>query len=141
MILINQEPHGALVLAEVPTNVMTSNRQEYSDFLPNSGSTDCAVLCGLVQFATENHAARQGAGVITRKVLHRDLTRMVGAFREMISRMLKDLQARGLIQTQADGLLRLRPHLDSWCNRAHWQPAPLAISRLEATAVSFTSRL
>ena len=140
MSLIDQEPHSASVLAEVETDVLTLNQQEFSHCLPDSGSMAYAVLRGLVQrlrhadrkieslalmdvygrvaavlmeFAAENRSGGQDNAVIARKVSRRALAKMVGASREMVSRVMKDLEERGFIQTQGDGSMRVKPNLDS----------------------------
>ena len=140
MSLIDQEPHSASVLAEVQTDVLTLSQQEFSHCLPDSGSMAYAVLRGLVQrlrhadrkieslalmdvygrvaavlmeFAAENRSGGQDNAVIARKVSRRDLAKMVGASREMVSRVMKDLEERGFIQTQGDGSMLLKPNLDS----------------------------
>ena len=75
------------------------------------------VAAVLMEFAAESHpsthASTHGNAIIARKVSRRDLAKMVGASREMVSRVMKDLEERGLIKTQDDGSLLVRPHLDS----------------------------
>ena len=38
---------------------------------------------------------------------------MVGASREMVSRVMKDLEERGLIETREDGSLLIKERLDT----------------------------
>jgi DNA-binding transcriptional regulator YhcF (GntR family) len=38
---------------------------------------------------------------------------MVGASREMVSRVMKDLEERGFVQTQADGSMIVKERLSS----------------------------
>ena len=140
MSLIDQKPHSASVLAEVQTDVLILSRQEFAHCMPDSGSMAYAVLRGLVQrlrhadrkieslalldvygrvaavlmeFAAEDDNGGQGNAVIARKLSRRDLAKMVGASREMVSRVMKDLEERGFIHTQDDGSLVVKPHLDS----------------------------
>ena len=40
---------------------------------------------------------------IRNKVSRQDLAKVVGASREMVSRVMKDLEERGMIQTQENG--------------------------------------
>jgi CRP/FNR family cyclic AMP-dependent transcriptional regulator len=47
-----------------------------------------------------------GRMVVPRKVSRQDIAKMIGASREMVSRVMKDLQQRGLIQ-EVDGQLVL----------------------------------
>ncbi len=41
--------------------------------------------------------------VIRNKVSRQDLAKVVGASREMVSRVMKDLEGRGMVQTQENG--------------------------------------
>jgi len=50
---------------------------------------------------------QQGHRVVTRRISRSDIARMVGASREMVSRVMRDLQLRGEI-SEADGLIWLR---------------------------------
>ena len=43
------------------------------------------------------------AKVIRGKVSRQDLAKIVGASREMVSRVMKDLEERGMVHTQEDG--------------------------------------
>jgi CRP-like cAMP-binding protein len=140
MSLIDQEPHSASVLAEVQTDVLILGQVEFASCLPESDSMAYAVLRGLVQrlrvadrkieslalmdvygrvakvlleFAGENASHAQGDGMITGKVSRQDLAKMVGASREMVSRVMKDLEERGFIQTLDDGSLLVRQRLHS----------------------------
>ena len=48
---------------------------------------------------------------IRNKVSRQDLAKVVGASREMVSRVMKDLEERGFILTQEDGSVILRERL------------------------------
>ncbi|MDB5883948.1 MAG: putative transcriptional regulator, Crp/Fnr family [Polaromonas sp.] len=138
MSLIDQEPHSATVLAEVQTDVLVLGHKEFAECLPDSGSMAYAVLIGLVhrlrqadrkieslalmdvygrvagallEFAGVNTRAQEGSAVIRGKVSRQDLAKMVGASREMVSRVMKDLEDRGFIEMQEDGSLLLKDHL------------------------------
>jgi CRP-like cAMP-binding protein len=52
-----------------------------------------------------------GRQVIRRRVNRQDLAKLVGASREMVSRVMKNLQERGSIEPQEDGTVLLRSHL------------------------------
>ncbi|MFZ2295045.1 MAG: Crp/Fnr family transcriptional regulator [Polaromonas sp.] len=137
MSLIDEEPHSASVLAEIQTDALTLGRLEFARCLPESDSMAYAVLKGLVQrlrhadrkieslalmdvygrvartlleFASENG---DGHAVIRDKVSRQDLAKMVGASREMVSRVMKDLEERGFIETRDDGSLLVKEHLHS----------------------------
>lgn len=49
---------------------------------------------------------REGRRVVSRRISRSDIARMVGASREMVSRVMRDLQIRGQI-SEADGVIRL----------------------------------
>ena len=45
------------------------------------------------------------------KVSRQDLAKMVGASREMVSRVMKDLEERGIVQTQENGWVIIKEQL------------------------------
>ncbi|ABM38510.1 MULTISPECIES: Crp/Fnr family transcriptional regulator [Polaromonas] len=140
MSLIDQAPHSASVLAEVQTDVLILGQPEFARCLPDIDSMAYAVLKGLVQrlrqadrkieslalmdvygrvagvlleFAGESMRCAAGNAVIPGKVSRQDMAKMVGASREMVSRVMKDLEERGFIETQGDGSLLVTHHLHS----------------------------
>lgn len=137
MSLIDNEPHSATVRAEIQTDALILGQQEFARCLPENSSMTYAVLRGLVQrlrhadrkieslalmdvygrvaralleFATKD---AEGNAVIRDKVSRQDLAKMVGASREMVSRVMKDLEERGFIETRADSSLLVRDRLHS----------------------------
>ncbi|NRT57972.1 Crp/Fnr family transcriptional regulator [Sphaerotilus uruguayifluvii] len=136
MSLIDNEPHSATVRAEVQTDVLVLGRNEFAVCLPDNSSLSYAILRGLV--ARLRNADRQieslalldvygrvaralldmaeddeGRRVIRSKVSRQDLAKVVGASREMVSRVMKDLEERGLIETQENGWVVLTERLAS----------------------------
>ena len=136
MSLIDNEPHSATVRAEVQTDVLVLGRNEFAVCLPDNSSLSYAILRGLV--ARLRNADRQieslalldvygrvaralldmaeddeGRRVIRSKVSRQDLAKMVGASREMVSRVMKDLEERHLIETQENGWVVLTERLAS----------------------------
>ena len=134
MSLIDNEPHSATVRAEVQTDVLVLGRNELATCLPDNSSLSYAILRGLV--ARLRNADRQiesralldvygrvaralldmaeddeGRRVIRSKVSRQDLAKVVGASREMVSRVMKDLEERGLIETQENGWVVLTERL------------------------------
>ena len=135
MSLIDNEPHSATVRAEIQTDALILGRLEFARCLPENSSMAYAVLKGLVQRL--RHADRQieslalmdvygrvarallefanedgsGNAVIRDKVSRQDLAKMVGASREMVSRVMKDLEERGFIETREDGSLLVKERL------------------------------
>lgn len=140
MSLIDQAPHSASVIAEVQTDTLVLDQVEFARCLPDSDSMAYAVLKGLVHrlrqadrkieslalmdvygrvagalldIAGEAMRSPDGTAVIRGKVSRQDMAKMVGASREMVSRVMKDLEERGYIETQDDGSVLVRPHINS----------------------------
>ena len=137
MSLIDNEPHSATVRAEVQTDVLMLGRIEFARCLPENSSMAYAVMRGLVQrlrhadrkieslalmdvygrvaralleFATETG---DGDMLIREKISRQDIAKMVGASREMVSRVMKDLEERGFIQTQENGSIVVKERLNA----------------------------
>ncbi|MGV8803335.1 MAG: Crp/Fnr family transcriptional regulator [Polaromonas sp.] len=140
MSLIDDEPHSATVLTEVQTDVLVLRRPEFERCLPERDSMAYAILRGLVQrlrqadrkieslalldvygrvamtlleSAAESSLCAQGHGVIVGRVSRQDIAKRVGASREMVSRVMKDLEGRGFIETREDGSLWVKEQLRS----------------------------
>ena len=137
MSLIDNEPHSATVRAEVQTDVLMLGRAEFARCLPENSSMAYAVMRGLVQRL--RHADRkieslalmdvygrvarallefavddgQGEKLIREKISRQDIAKMVGASREMVSRVMKDLEERAFIQTLPSGVTLLKERLNS----------------------------
>jgi CRP-like cAMP-binding protein len=132
MSLIDRQPHSTNVRAEVMMDVLMLERMEFMRFLPDESSIAYAVMRGLVQRL--RHADRRieslalmdvygrvarvlldsaekmsGDGlVIHEKISRRDIAKRTGASREMVSRVMKNLQERGYIEPQDDGTIALK---------------------------------
>ena len=131
MSLIDNEPHSATVRAEIQTDMLVLGRAEFARCLPENSSLSYAILRGLVQrlrsadrqieslalldvYGRVARALLEMAelvgerNVIRNKVSRQDLAKVVGASREMVSRVMKDLEERGMIETQEDGSVILK---------------------------------
>ena len=138
MSLIDNEPHSATVRAEVQTDVLMLGRVEFARCLPENTSMAYAVMRGLVQrlrhadrkieslalmdvygrvartmleFAAETP---EGELLIREKISRQDIAKMVGASREMVSRVMKDLEERGFIETQSNGSIVVKERLTTY---------------------------
>ncbi len=135
MSLIDNEPHSATVRAEVQTDVLVLGRTEFARCLPENSSMAYAVMKGLVQRL--RHADRKieslalmdvygrvarslleaaqpdkdGQMLIRDKISRQDIAKMVGASREMVSRVMKDLEERGFIETRENGSMIVKDRL------------------------------
>jgi CRP/FNR family transcriptional regulator, cyclic AMP receptor protein len=135
MSLIDNEAHSATVRAEVQTDMLALGRAEFARCLPENSSMAYAIMKGLVQrlrqadrkieslalmdvygrvaralleFAAPD---REGLMTIKERISRQDIAKMVGASREMVSRVMKDLEDRGFIETREDGSMLIKDRL------------------------------
>jgi CRP-like cAMP-binding protein len=126
MSLIDNEPHSATVRCEVQTDMLILGRAEFARCLPDPSTLAYGILRGLVERL--RNADRQieslalldvygrvartllemsedidGQRIIRGKVSRQDMAKVVGASREMVSRVMKDLEERGVIETIESG--------------------------------------
>ena len=129
MSLIDGEPHSATVQAEVQTDVMMLGRVAFLQCLPENTSMSFAIMRGLAlrlrradrkieslalmdvygrvaRALMELTDEMQNEHVIRNKLSRQDLAKMVGASREMVSRVMKDLERSGYIRVE-EGLIVL----------------------------------
>lgn len=137
MSIIDNQPHSATVRAEVQTDVLMLGRAEFARCLTENASMSLVVMRGLVKRL--RHADRKieslalldvygrvahalldfavpdatGQQVIRDKISRQDLAKMVGASREMVSRVMKDLEERGFIEVLPSGATLLRDRLNA----------------------------
>ena len=134
MSLIDNEPHSATVRAEVQTDMLILGRAEFARCLPENSSLSYAIMRGLVQrlrsadrqieslalLDVYGRVARSlldmaedegDVKIIRNKVSRQDLAKVVGASREMVSRVMKDLEERGFIKTQETGAVHIMERL------------------------------
>jgi len=132
MSLIDSQAHSATVSAEVLTDVLVLERDDFMRCLQENSSTAMAVMRGLVQrlrsadlkigsLALNGVYARvantlidaaekrdDGVLVIRDKVSRQDLAKMVGASREMVSRVMKEFEEQGFIETLDTGSVLIK---------------------------------
>lgn len=137
MSIIDNEPHSATVRAEVQTDVLMLGRAEFARCLTENASMSLVVMRGLVKrlrhadrkieslalldvYGRVAHALldfaepdAQGQRVIKEKISRQDLAKMVGASREMVSRVMKDLEERGFIEALPNGATLLKDRLNA----------------------------
>ncbi|MCA0175810.1 MAG: Crp/Fnr family transcriptional regulator [Proteobacteria bacterium] len=134
MSLIDNQPHSATVRCEVQSDMLILGRAEFARCLPENSSLSYAIMRGLV--ARLRSADRQieslalldvygrvaralldmaeevdGQQVVRGKVSRQDMAKVVGASREMVSRVMKDLEERGVIETLDTGSVLLKERL------------------------------
>lgn len=131
MSLIDDEPHSATVVADQQVDVLVLGRNSFLRCLGENLEMAHAVMRVLVQRlrkASENISslalvgvygrvakvlldsaapAADGQLVIRDKVSRQDIAKMVGASREMVSRVMKDFEEQGFIQLLDTGVVRV----------------------------------
>jgi CRP/FNR family transcriptional regulator, cyclic AMP receptor protein len=123
------------VRAELQTDMLILGRVEFARSLADNTSMAYAVMKGLVQRLRQadrkieslalldvyGRVARvlmefarpdaSGQLVIHERVSRQDVAKMIGASREMVSRVMKDLQERGFIECAEDGRTLIKDRL------------------------------
>lgn len=131
MSLIDHKPHSATVIAEVQVDVLVQGRDSFLRCLLENTTLSFAVMHGLVQRLRKasqkisslalvgvygrvamvllDSAVADGDDVllIREKVSRQDIAKMVGASREMVSRVMKDFEEQGFIQMLDGGMMRV----------------------------------
>lgn len=131
MSLIDSEPHSANVVAEIQTDALVLGRSEFERCLNENTPMAHAVMRGLVlrlrqanekigSLALLNVYERVAkvlmgcavpAGdhklVIREKMSRQDIAKMVGASREMVSRVMRDFEEQGFTEIDEAGLITL----------------------------------
>jgi CRP/FNR family cyclic AMP-dependent transcriptional regulator len=131
MSLIDNDPHSASVHTEVVTDVLVLGREEFLHAMSQNFSTALGVMRVLAQrlrYADQKisslaltgvyarvasvlleTAAADGQGTLTIKdrVSRQDVAKMVGASREMVSRVMKDFEEKGFLQTLEGGSVKV----------------------------------
>jgi len=129
--LIDGKSHSASVVAEVQTDLLVLGQAEFNQCLAENHATANSVikvLASRLRNASETisslalmdvygrvakvlvGASKPGDAnqlLIKEKITRQDLAKMVGASREMVSRVMRDFEAQGFIKTRADGSMEL----------------------------------
>jgi CRP-like cAMP-binding protein len=129
--LIDGKSHSASVQAAVQTDLLVLEQAEFNQCLAENHATANSVIKGLasrlrkadekisalalmdvdgrvaqvlMSFSQPMEGKRM---VIQEKITRQDIAKMVGASREMVSRVMRDFEERGFIKTRADGSVEL----------------------------------
>src|SRR4249920_2441934 len=128
MRLIDEAPRSATVIAIEPCELLTINKLDFKKCLQENFDICTAVMKGLVRRLREadkkigslalmdvyGRVARllmemaelvDGQRVVTKKLPKQDIAKMIGASREMVSRVMKDLQTGGYIEMRGSNIV------------------------------------
>ncbi len=126
--LIDDSPRSANVLALEPCELVCISKPDFKRCLSENFEMAMTVMRGLVKrlrgadnqigslalmdvfgrvarLLLEAAEVVNGEKVITRKLSKQDIARMIGASREMVSRVMKHLQVAGYIEERADAIV------------------------------------
>lgn len=133
MSLIDGKPHSATCRTDVQTDLLVLARSDFEACLPEPQSMAHAIMRALVQRLREADrkieslalldvygrvaralldlatAERDGVLIIRDRISRQDIAKMVGASREMVSRVMRDLERSGFLEPRADGALLVNP--------------------------------
>jgi CRP/FNR family cyclic AMP-dependent transcriptional regulator len=125
--VIDNHPRSASVVAVEASQLVTFGKQDFMRCLSENFDITLAIMRGMAarlrqadqrieslalldvygrvaRLLLEMAETRDGGKIVTRRLTKQDIAKMVGASREMVSRVMKDLGQRGLIQEAADGI-------------------------------------
>ena len=126
--LIDDEPRSATVVTIEPCELLSLAKRDFKKSLAENFEMSMAVMRGLVRRLREadrkigslalldvyGRVARllldmsenvNGEKVVTKRLPKQDIAKMIGASREMVSRVMKDLQLGGYIEVQGAKIL------------------------------------
>ena len=132
--MFDERPRSASVIAVVPADLVLISKQEFRRIMQDSFDVSWRIMCNLAErlrnadrkieslalMDVYGRVARLliemaedvgGQSVVVRRISKQDIAKMIGASREMVSRVMKDLGQQGLIEEGPDGIL-LRERLN-----------------------------
>ena len=126
--LIDDNPRSASVVAIEPCELLAITRRDFKKCMTDNAEMAVAVMRGLVRRLREadrkigslalldvyGRVARllldmsetvDGQKMVTKRLPKQDIAKMIGASREMVSRVMKDLQTGGFIEMRGSTIL------------------------------------
>lgn len=127
--VIDDHPRSATVVAVEPSDLVVISKADFKRFLSENADITLYIMRSLVQrlriadrkieslalMDVYGRVARlllemaekrdDGRRMIMRKLTKQDIARMIGASREMVSRVMRELQTRGLVEETDAGII------------------------------------
>jgi CRP/FNR family cyclic AMP-dependent transcriptional regulator len=126
--LIDDEPRSASVVTIEPCELLSISKRDFKKCIQENAEMSMAVMRGLVKRLREadrkigslalldvyGRVARllldmaenvNGEKVVTKRLPKQDIAKMIGASREMVSRVMKDLQTGGYIEMRGSNIV------------------------------------
>ncbi|MGB0126174.1 MAG: cyclic nucleotide-binding domain-containing protein [Rhodocyclaceae bacterium] len=133
--VLDDNPRSATVVAVIPSDLVVIAKSDFKRVLQENFEVSHYIMRNLVARLRKadrkieslalmdvyGRVARllldmadtvNGQQVVTRKISKQDIAKMIGASREMVSRVMKDLQVQGLIE-EGDGRILLHDRIHS----------------------------
>lgn len=126
---LDAEPRSATVTAVAASDLIVIPQVDFRQILANNFDICLRVMCNMAKrlraadrkieslalmdvygrvarlLLDMAEPAEEGRSIVRKKISKQDIARMIGASREMVSRVMKDLQARGLLEETPTGLV------------------------------------
>jgi len=130
--LLDNKSHSATVQAEVQCDLLVLGQQDFNQCLDNNHAMARSIIKGLVQrlrnadekigslalmdvygrvakaLVSMSEPAGNRTMEIKAKTTRQDIAKMVGASREMVSRVMRDFEEQGFITTSEDGSVTIK---------------------------------
>ncbi|MDO6387997.1 MULTISPECIES: Crp/Fnr family transcriptional regulator [Uliginosibacterium] len=134
--VLDEEPRSATVTAVAASDLIVIPQADFRQIMAHNFEVCLRVMCNMARrlraadrkieslalMDVYGRVARllldmaetvDGRSVVRKKISKQDIARMIGASREMVSRVMKDLQARGLLEETPDGLVIIEQVADA----------------------------
>ncbi len=134
--VLDEEPRSATVTAVAASDLVVIPQADFRQIMAHNFEVCLRVMCNMARrlraadrkieslalMDVYGRVARllldmaetvDGRSVVRKKISKQDIARMIGASREMVSRVMKDLQARGLLEETPDGLVIIEQVADA----------------------------
>lgn len=135
--LLDGAPRSVSVMTEEPTTLSVVSRDEFLGYLRSKPDIALELLQNMAvrmrelsdevralalsnvygrvkRLLTRLAQERDDGAIVTEKMTHQQISQMVGASREMVSRIMKDLVNGGYIQAEGDVFLMKKPLPRRW---------------------------
>ncbi len=126
--MFDEQPRSASVIAVVPSDLVLIPKNDFRHIMEDNFDVAWRIMCNLAErlrnadrkieslalMDVYGRVARllidmsedvDGEAVVVRKISKQDIAKMIGASREMVSRVMKDLGQQGLIQETPQGII------------------------------------
>jgi CRP/FNR family cyclic AMP-dependent transcriptional regulator len=126
--MFGEQPRSASVVAVVPSDVVQIAKHDFRNLMEGDFELAWRIMCNLAErlrnadrkieslalLDVYGRVARllldmsedvEGAVVVVRKISKQDIAKMIGASREMVSRVMKDLSNQGIIEETDHGIV------------------------------------